>query len=322
VRRGIVVAQTSVMDRLTALPWLLLCLVGLLISGCASLSQVPSHTALPSPVSARTITAKSTLPPTSTAGLLPTRPVPTATSKEEASSVTITVLYDNNAYDPRLQTAWGFSCLVEGLEKTILFDTGGDSRILLRNMDMLGIEPAVVDTVVISHVHGDHVGGLAGFLAENHSVTVYLPRSFPQSIKRATAEKGAELVEVAGPVEVCSGVHSTGELGRWIREQSLVIETTQGLLVITGCAHPGVVSIVRRAKELRGGEIHLVLGGFHLGGASAGSIASIVEQFQQLGVQRVAPCHCSGDLARRLFGNAYGESFVAAGVGSQLQVPE
>jgi 7,8-dihydropterin-6-yl-methyl-4-(beta-D-ribofuranosyl)aminobenzene 5'-phosphate synthase len=99
-----------------------------------------------------------------------------------------------------------------------------------------------------------------------------------------------------------------------------MIETARGLVVITGCAHPGVVNIVRRAKELTGGEVHLVLGGFHLGGASETRIASIVGAFQQLGVQKVAPCHCSGDVARRLFGETYGEDFIPAGVGSRLEV--
>ena len=121
-------------------------------------------------------------------------------------------------------------------------------------------------------------------------------------------------------MEVCERAHLTGELGASLKEQALVIETAQGLVVITGCAHPGVVNMVRQAKQLRGGEIHLVLGGFHLGGASAGRIATIVEQFKQLGVRTVAPCHCSGEMARRLFGYAYGEGFVAAGVGTRLQV--
>ena len=100
----------------------------------------------------------------------------------------------------------------------------------------------------------------------------------------------------------------------------MVIETSQGLVVITGCAHAGVVNIVRQAKELTGGDAHLVLGGFHLGGASEARIASVVEDFQQLGVRRVAPCHCSGDVARRLFGEAYGTDFIPAGVGSRLEV--
>jgi 7,8-dihydropterin-6-yl-methyl-4-(beta-D-ribofuranosyl)aminobenzene 5'-phosphate synthase len=123
-------------------------------------------------------------------------------------------------------------------------------------------------------------------------------------------------------VEICQFVYSTGELGDGIKEQSLVIETAQGLVVITGCAHPGVVNIVRQAKELAGGEVYLVLGGFHLGNTSTAEITGIIEDFQQLGVQKAAPCHCSGDVARRLFDEAYGEDFNPAGVGSRLEVRE
>ena len=301
--------------------WTLLVLVGLLVAGCASPTSLPpTATIAPSPTSVPTIAP--TLPPTSTITPTPTRPASTATPTKAPSAVTITILYDNNEYDERLETAWGFACLVKGPEKTILFDTGGDSAMLLRNMHTLGIDPRDVDVVVISHIHGDHVGGLAGFLAENHAVTVYLPQSFPENIKDATRDTGAELVEVGGPVEICEHVHSTGELGSGIKEQSLVIETARGLVVITGCAHPGVVNIVRQAKELVGGEVHIVLGGFHLGSTSAAEIATIVEDFQQLGVQKAAPCHCSGDVARHLFEEAYGEDFYPAGVGSRLEVRE
>jgi 7,8-dihydropterin-6-yl-methyl-4-(beta-D-ribofuranosyl)aminobenzene 5'-phosphate synthase len=304
-------------------------LAALLVADCALPTPLP-----PMPTAAPTRTPAPTVAPTlrqlqETAPLPPstiaptptsTRPLPTATLMEAAAGVTITILYDNNEYDERLETAWGFSCLVEGLEKTILFDTGGDGALLLRNMHRLRIDPQDVDAVVISHAHGDHVGGLAGFLEENPAVTVYLPQSFPASIKDATREAGADLVEVGGPLEICQHLHSTGELGDSIKEQSLVVETSQGLVVITGCAHPWVVNIVRRAKELTGGEVHLVLGGFHLGGASESRIAGVIEDFQQLGVRRVAPCHCSGDVARRLFGEAYGTDFIPAGVGSRLVV--
>jgi 7,8-dihydropterin-6-yl-methyl-4-(beta-D-ribofuranosyl)aminobenzene 5'-phosphate synthase len=304
-------------------------LAALLVADCALPTPLP-----PTPAAAPTRTPAPTVAPTlrqlqETAPLPPstiaptptsTWPLPTATLMEAAAGVTITILYDNNEYDERLETAWGFSCLVEGLEKTILFDTGGDGALLLRNMHRLRIDPQDVDAVVISHAHGDHVGGLAGFLEENPAVTVYLPQSFPASIKDATREAGADLVEVGGPLEICQHLHSTGELGDSIKEQSLVVETSQGLVVITGCAHPWVVNIVRRAKELTGGEVHLVLGGFHLGGASESRIAGVIEDFQQLGVRRVAPCHCSGDVARRLFGEAYGTDFIPAGVGSRLVV--
>jgi 7,8-dihydropterin-6-yl-methyl-4-(beta-D-ribofuranosyl)aminobenzene 5'-phosphate synthase len=246
--------------------------------------------------------------------------VPTVTPTEAALAVTITVLYDNNEYDERLRTAWGFACLVEGFDETILFDTGGDSGTLLSNMRTLGVDPQRIDTVVISHVHGDHVGGLDGFLNENQAVTVYLPQSFPQSIEDAARDAGADVVSVGESVEVCEHVLSTGELGDGIKEQSLVIETARGLVVVTGCAHPGIVDIVRQAKEITGQDVYLVVGGFHLGGTGTVEIEGIVEDFQRLGVQKVAPCHCSGDAARRLFEEAYGEDFIPAGVGSTLQV--
>jgi 7,8-dihydropterin-6-yl-methyl-4-(beta-D-ribofuranosyl)aminobenzene 5'-phosphate synthase len=300
--------------------------VALAASCAASIPEPAAPTKAPaSPMGAAAPPAGQGAPPTpakstAVAASLGTSPAPTPTREEADGDVTITILYDNNEHDDRLETDWGFSCLVEGLEKTILFDTGGDSGLLLRNARALGIAPHDVDAVVISHVHGDHVGGLLGFLDENHEVTVYLPESFPDSIEAAAAESGARIVGVHEPVEICEWVLSTGELGDQIKEQSLIIETARGTVVITGCAHPGVVDIVARAKELTGGKVYLVLGGFHLVSVGEARIAGVVADLQQLGVERVAPCHCSGDVARSLFRNAYGEDFISAGVGSILEI--
>lgn len=243
---------------------------------------------------------------------------PTPRAPERA--VTITVLYDNNPQDPRLETAWGFACLVEGLEQVILFDTGGNGALLLRNMARLRIAPARVDVVVLSHVHADHTGGLGGFLEQNHDVTVYAPASFPQSIKDAILKAGAALVTVSGPQDVCSRARLTGELGTSIKEMSLLLEGPDGLVVVTGCAHPGIVEIVRSAKTQTGLPVDLVLGGFHLGDASAARIEAIVEELGAMGVRRVAPSHCSGDLARRLFEEADQPGFVRIGAGARLEV--
>ena len=141
--------------------------------------------------------------------------------------LTLTIVYDNNGYDQRLETKWGFSCMIEGLEETVLFDTGGDSATLLGNMKKLKSDPAKVNVVVLSHIHGDHVGGLSGFLEEHSDVIVYVPQSFPQSFMDGVKSLGARVHEVSVPEELFAGVYTTGELGNGIGEQSLVIATGQ-----------------------------------------------------------------------------------------------
>ncbi|MBE9546863.1 MAG: MBL fold metallo-hydrolase [Proteobacteria bacterium] len=237
-------------------------------------------------------------------------------------NVTILIVYDNNPYKDGLATAWGFSCVIRGLEKTILFDTGGDGSILLTNMRKLGIDPGEIDLVVLSHIHADHVGGLHSFLLKNHEVTVYLPKSFPGKFKDSVKKCGAKIVEVRKPLRICEQVYSTGELGTWIKEQSLIIHTDKGLVVITGCAHPGIVEIVKKAKDLVKDEVLLVMGGFHLVGESTDKIEKSVSGFKKLGVRYVGPCHCSGDTARRLFKKKYSEDFVNVGAGRLITMED
>ena len=237
---------------------------------------------------------------------------------EPGTEVTITIVYDNNKYDNQLTTAWGFSCVVKLPGETILFDTGGDGIILLNNMAKLGIKPGEIEAVVLSHIHGDHTGGLDEFLKQNSQVTVYMPLSFPQRMKQNVESCGANVKEVHEPQELLEGVFSTGELDGGVREQSLLVRTSRGLVVITGCAHPGVVNIVKRAKEVTGDKVYLVMGGFHLLGASPSRLSHIAESLGALGVEKVAPCHCSGDEARELFSDYFGENYIDSGVGKEI----
>ena len=290
--------------------WRVAWLASVLVVGCASLpgratvdrmSRPPLApvTGIPSP----TVTPEQTV----------------VSPAEEEQSVRFTVVYDNNAYDRSLRTEWGFACWVEVGEATVLFDTGGDSATLLGNMATLDLDPQAIDAVVLSHIHGDHTGGLAGLLDTGTRPTVYAPAAFPASFK-ADVRARTDLVEVTGAMEIVPGAYTTGPVGSGIVEQALVVGTDAGWVVVTGCAHPGIVEMVRRAKEATAGEVVWVMGGFHLGSASQRQIGRIIDELRALGVQRVAPCHCTGDRARRMFADAYGTDCTLAGVGWETRI--
>jgi 7,8-dihydropterin-6-yl-methyl-4-(beta-D-ribofuranosyl)aminobenzene 5'-phosphate synthase len=228
--------------------------------------------------------------------------------------VTFTVVYDNNEFDPALKTSWGFACWVEARDASVLLDTGGDGPMLLENTAAMGLDPQALDAVVLSHIHSDHTGALEGLLDTGARPTVYAPASFPASFREEVAAR-TDLIAVTGPSDIVPGFHTTGEVQGRIVEQALVVETGDGLAVITGCAHPGVVDTVRRAQETYGDRIALVMGGFHLKDSRRVEIERTIEELQALGVERVGPSHCSGDLARMMFADAFGAGYINIGVG-------
>lgn len=234
--------------------------------------------------------------------------------------IEITIIFDNNSYSPDLQTDWGFSAAIFGLEKSLLFDTGAGGQLLLENMRKLAIDPKSVETVFLSHIHRDHTGGLDGFLRENSAVEVYLPVSFPEGFKKRVENSGAKIIEIKNKTQLFEKVYSTGEMGAWTIEQSLIIQIEKGLIIITGCAHPGIADIVRTAKNYLNDNVLLVMGGFHLTGKNKKEVESIVADFKKLGVKFVGPCHCSGDLARELFKKEYGKNYIEVGVGKKIEI--
>ncbi len=266
-----------------------------------------------------TLTPFLPLPPTETLTVTPTHtdtPEPSATPTPTPPPITITIVYNNVPFDTRLRTDWGFACLVQSGDFTLLFDTGGNGDILLSNLSTLGIDPAHIDHIALSHQHGDHINGLPALDRMNQHALVYMPVQFSEAFKAAYRAQN-RLVEVSGWQEISPGIFLTGEIGGVTVEQALVIETEQGLLVITGCAHPGIDEIVQRAREH--GEIYLVMGGFHLSEKSAYEVQGIISALMELGVKKVAPSHCTGTAAIELFRQAFGEGFIQTGAGAVVE---
>jgi 7,8-dihydropterin-6-yl-methyl-4-(beta-D-ribofuranosyl)aminobenzene 5'-phosphate synthase len=234
-----------------------------------------------------------------------------------AEQLKITILYDNNPFDQRLKTAWGFSALIQYQNQTVLFDTGGDGPTLLANMEHKEVDPKEISLVVLSHRHDDHTGGLPGLLDAGEVQTVYLLPSFPAEIKERISTR-TEIMEAAPGQEISPGVYTTGEISGQIPEQALLIQMDQGLVILTGCAHPGIVNIVKRANQLFEGPVYLILGGFHLKQSSDREIQQILAELRALGVENSAPCHCTGEQAIQAFAEEYQENFVRVGAGTEF----
>src|SRR5260370_32717638 len=193
---------------------------------------------------------------------------------------------------------WGFSALVEIAGKRILFDTGNDAEIFAANVKAKGIDLKTLDFVVLSHRHSDHMAGLSYVLSVNPTVKIYapkeafgiygssLPSSFyrkdetlppemryyggvpPQIVKFGAAWRGANFELIDKTTEIAPGMTLIALVSdvpgtRELKELSLAINTSEGLVLIVGCSHPGIEKIVEAAAAINP-KIHLITGGFHL----------------------------------------------------------
>ena len=240
--------------------------------------------------------------------------------KETDGTAAIRVVFDNVVIDERLQSSWGFAAVIETPGTNILFDTGSDGRILLSNMRQMRVAPRMIDLIFLSHAHGDHSGGLDAVLTEKPELPIYLSSS-TLGVIRHGLPLGTRIIEMSAPTQITTNIHSSGEMGSAPAEQALVIETVEGLVVVTGCAHPGVALIAEKAKAQYDSEIYMLAGGFHLFRAKENTVRDVIARLKALGVRKVAPGHCTGKRAMQLFREAWGEDFIEGGLGAVIPLP-
>ncbi len=216
------------------------------------------------------------------------------------SGLEIIVLVDNNPSPAgRLKNAWGISLLVRRNGTSVLFDTGPDPEVLRTNCEALGIVLSSVDFVVLSHEHADHTGGISYVISQKPGIRIYVPKGFDEGLIRRMRGLGADVVVLEGPTELSDGIMTTGPLRGPPSEQGLLVRgpSGSGWVLLTGCAHPGIEEMMRKAKDLTG-NLYAVIGGFHLIGASTDRLERVVREIKEVGVKEVYPIHCSGDEAR------------------------
>ena len=276
-------------------------------------------------------------------------------SARPAGNAQITVLYDAFGKTPGLQKDWGYSALIEYGGKRILFDTGNNPDILERNAKAKGIDLSKLDFVVMSHRHGDHMGGLTYLLRVNPRVKIYapkegfgvygsdLPSSFyrkdaslpaeqryydgspPEVMRFGSAWPGANFELVDKNTEIAPDIHlialvsdKPGTLE--LRELSLAINTPEGMAIVVGCSHPGIDKIVAAAAAINP-RIHVIAGGFHLVVASDTDIEKVVTALREsYKVEYVAPGHCTGEPAFAALKTAFGDRYLYAGLGTTVEL--
>jgi len=234
----------------------------------------------------------------------------------------IKVLFDSQALRKEFLTGWGVSFLI----KDTLFDTGEKPQPLLKNMEYMGVAVSGIRNVVISHDHWDHIGGLWEILKKNPAIRVYACPGFSQGFKNKVKSLGNELIESVRVFKVSEDIYVTGEIpgeyeGEFMPEQALVAKTSKGLVIVTGCAHPGIIDILQVVKRQFPDErIHMVLGGFHLMDQDERLIEVIAKEFKKMGVEKVGPTHCTGKEAENIFRKEYKNDFLSIKVGMVIDL--
>jgi len=236
----------------------------------------------------------------------------------------IQVLYDAESAHEGLKSGWGFSALVDG---HLLFDTGENGEFLEQNVKTMAVDVSSVDTVVISHDHWDHVGGLE-YVVQNasHLKKIYICPGLDPVFKKKAASFQIDVVEADHFTRITNRIYSTGQIlcaykDQPLAEQALIIQTDKGFSVMTGCAHPGIVEILKKVKsQLSLKEFYTVIGGFHLKNHTPEEIEKIVQEFIALKVRRVAPLHCTGSEAQNIFKKTYKDRCFMLKIGDKLEV--
>jgi len=237
-------------------------------------------------------------------------------------STLITNVYDDTLYDKKIKSGWGFSCYIEHEGKKILFDTGSNSYKLVFNMRSMGVNIKTIDILIVSHNHWDHTGGLTTITGINKKLTIYTGSSFSAHFRKELTNDKNKCKIVKSVMPLCNNKVLIGkELGNnGLKEIALALESPKGLIIITGCAHPGIIKVVEEFQRLVSKKIYLVLGGFHLYNELVTQVKKVISEFRKLGVEKVAPCHCTGKKAIKLFQLEFKSDFIEFRAGSQIKV--
>jgi 7,8-dihydropterin-6-yl-methyl-4-(beta-D-ribofuranosyl)aminobenzene 5'-phosphate synthase len=243
---------------------------------------------------------------------------------DEPAKNKIFIVYNNipGDYSSEMETGSGFAVWIEFNNTKILFDVGGVLTTIGKNIQISNLDIVKVDGIIISHAHWDHVYGLPAITwMTRNSAVVYLPRDAKAGLK--VQNPRTSFTEVAEPTELFPHIWTTGSmeceyLKTTFFEQSLILEQDNRIIIIAGCSHPGIIEIVKKAREVIPGKpIHLVAGGFHLRDHTDEQVKDISQKLKKLEVKNIAPSHCTGERAINIFKEEWKDYFIQLYLGDE-----
>lgn len=272
-------------------------------------------------------------------------------------TVRITTLSENTAQLGYL-AEWGLSILIETDSAKVLLDTGM-SMSAVHNADLLGIDFSTIDAIVLSHAHADHTGGLRDVLRRVRKEVqviahpdIWIPKYvvFGEMqryagipfVREELEAMGASFTLSSGPCQISSDIMTTGEVamttdyetidgrlclkvdGQMVPDPmtddlALVVRTGEGLALITGCAHRGIVNTVRHVRKLTDDEyIHTIIGGTHLHLSPKERVDNTAAELKELGLVRLGVSHCTGFHSAAALAREFGDVFFLNNAGTQI----
>lgn len=203
---------------------------------------------------------------------------------------------------------WGLSAFVGD---DVLFDTFSSYWPLAFGLWRAGKKLKDIRTIVISHDHWDHTGGLEGALRRHSDVDLYVPPDMKPSRIETYKALGARVhsgsfTQLAEGLWLLPAIEGTFARGK-VMEQALAIQSEGGLTLLTGCSHPGALPMLRLAKEKLGQNIVRLIGGLHLMNADEATITQTAQALAAEGIRDIQACHCTGAKACKILGAATGK---------------
>ena len=232
----------------------------------------------------------------------------------------IQIIVNGSTKWQRFIKRWGLAILIG---EDILFDTFGEPKFFINQIKKKQIEINKLKHIVLSHEHWDHITGLWPILEINPQVTVYLGKHFSADFKKKIQATKATMVEIDKSVQIKENIFTTPEFysfynGAPLYESSLVIKTLKGLILLTGCAHPGLEKMIDSVLKQFNQNIYMLIGGFHLNESYDYEIKKVIQYLHQKGVQKIMPLHCTGKLAEQLMSRSFEDNFINGGINNAV----